>query len=62
MVRIPALTPPTFFIRERASGNPWRRPTREKIAGAVRTAENHLENVAWITGSEELAYEVIKIL
>ncbi|NSW83131.1 MAG: radical SAM protein [Syntrophothermus sp.] len=43
------------------AGSPWPRPTREQIEEAVRVAKTYLDNVTSITGSEELAYEVIRI-
>jgi pyruvate formate lyase activating enzyme len=41
--------------------NPWRRPAPGEIEAAVRTARKHLKNVSYLTGKEDLRYEVVRI-
>ena len=41
--------------------NPWRRPTPEKVEQAATVAKRHLLNVSYLTGSENLKFEVLRI-
>jgi len=41
--------------------NPWRRPIPEEIESAASQAQKHLANVSFLTGSESLKYEVVRI-
>ncbi len=41
--------------------NPWPRPSEEHVKEAVKLAQKYLENVTCITGSEDLAYDVIRV-
>jgi pyruvate-formate lyase-activating enzyme len=41
--------------------NPWRRPTPREIENAARVAMKHLLDVSYLTGNEDLKYEVIRI-
>ena len=41
--------------------NPWRRPTPEEIESAANLARKYLTNVSYLTGAEDLKYEVIRI-
>jgi len=41
--------------------NPWRRPTPEKVEQAATVAKRHLLNVSYLTGSEDLKFEVLRI-
>ncbi len=41
--------------------NPWRRPTTEEIEHAAGLARKHLTNVSYLTGTEDLKYEVVRI-
>jgi pyruvate formate lyase activating enzyme len=41
--------------------NPWRRPTPGEIADAAAMAKKHLSSVSYLTGAEDLKYEVIRI-
>jgi pyruvate formate lyase activating enzyme len=41
--------------------NPWRRPAPGEIENAASLARKHLQNVSYLTGKEDLRYEVIRI-
>lgn len=41
--------------------NPWRRPTQQEIEHAAEAASKYLENVSYLTGREDLKYEVVRI-
>jgi pyruvate formate lyase activating enzyme len=41
--------------------NPWRRPDPTEIEKAAHLAGHYLTNVAYLTGKEELKYEVVRI-
>ena len=41
--------------------NPWRRPLPGEIESAAGQARKHLANVSFLTGSESLKYEVVRI-
>jgi len=41
--------------------NPWRPPTPEEMDAPVRVAKKHLLNVSYLTGSEDLKFEVLRI-
>jgi len=45
-----------------AGDNPWRRPTVEEIEAAVMVARRHLTEVSYLTGNEQLKYEVIRMV
>lgn len=42
--------------------NPWRRPTPEEMGKAVSIARKHLDNVSCLTGTEELKFEVLRVI
>jgi len=41
--------------------NPWRRPTPQETENAASLARQHLTNVSYLTGNEDLKYEVVRI-
>lgn len=41
--------------------NPWRRPMPEEIQSAAGVARKYLNNVSYLTSSEDLKYEVVRI-
>lgn len=41
--------------------NPWRRPAPGEIENAASLARKHLQDVSYLTGSEDLKYEIIRI-
>lgn len=41
--------------------NPWRRPTRKEIENATEAARKYLLNVSYLTGTEDLKYEVVRV-
>ena len=41
--------------------NPWRRPAPGEIESAASLAGKHLQDVSYLTGSEDLRYEVVRI-
>jgi len=41
--------------------NPWRRPETGEIVNAAELARKHLDNVTYLTGKEDLRYEVVRI-
>jgi len=41
--------------------NPWRRPTPEEVEEAATVAKRHLLNVSYLTGHEDLKFEVLRI-
>jgi len=41
--------------------NPWRRPTPQEMEKAVSIARKYLLNVSFLTGNEDLKYEVVRI-
>jgi pyruvate formate lyase activating enzyme len=41
--------------------NPWRRPAPGEIENAAEMARNYLKNVSYLTGKENLRYEVVRI-
>lgn len=41
--------------------NPWRRPAPGEIENAASLARKHLRDVSYLTGSENLRYEVVRI-
>ena len=41
--------------------NPWRRPTPEELEEAASVAKRHLLNVSYLTGNEDLKFEVLRI-
>lgn len=41
--------------------NPWRRSMSEEIQNAAGAARKYLNNVSYLTGSEDLKYEVVRI-
>jgi pyruvate formate lyase activating enzyme len=42
--------------------NPWRRPTPHEIESAASLARKHLLDVSYLTGTEDLKYEVVRII
>ncbi len=41
--------------------NPWRRPTPQEIEEAASLARKHLLDVSYLTGNEDLKFEVVRI-
>jgi pyruvate-formate lyase-activating enzyme len=41
--------------------NPWRQPVPGEIENAAAIAGKHLKNVSYLTGTENLRYEVVRI-
>lgn len=41
--------------------NPWRRPAPREIENAAGLARKYLNNVSYLTGSESLKYEVVRV-
>ena len=41
--------------------SPWRRPTPEELEQAATVAKKHLLNVSYLTGNEDLKFEVVRI-
>jgi pyruvate-formate lyase-activating enzyme len=41
--------------------NPWRRPTPQEIENTASLARQHLTDVSYLTGNEDLKYEVVRI-
>jgi pyruvate formate lyase activating enzyme len=41
--------------------NPWRRPAPEEIKQAAALAGKYLDNVSYLTGTEGLKYEVVRV-
>jgi pyruvate formate lyase activating enzyme len=41
--------------------NPWRRPAPGEIENAAELARKHLKDVSYLTGKEDLRYEVVRI-